>query len=131
MVAHGLTIPFAVRIPDWNHSIMNTMRNACEAVESWTRFLAEMRSLMKSFRNEYYRDAIQVNFRTSGQDADAPFRSFTAGFAKWRNETISEVVCQLAPLTSFVQQGFLGAFHRTKPEGWDEACKDVVLWVFS
>ena len=52
------------------------------------------------------------------------------GFAKWRHETISEVVCQLMPLTSFVQQGFPGVFRNTKPEGLDGACKDVELWVF-
>ena len=67
---HGLTFLFAVHIPDWNHIIMNTMRNV----------------------------AIQVDVRTLGQDADAPFRSLAAGFVKWRYETISEVVCQLAPL---------------------------------
>ena len=94
MVAHGLTFPFAVRIPDWNHIIMSTIRNASEAIECWPRFLAEMCSLTKCFRDEDYR------------------------------------VCQLAPLASFVQQGFLGAFHNTKPEGLDEACKDVELWVF-
>ena len=110
MVAHGLTFPFAVHIPGWNH--------CC------SRFLAEMRSLTKCFRNEDF------YFRTSGENADAPFRSFTAGFAKWRDETISEVVCQLAALASIVQQGFLGAFHNTKPEGLDEACKDVELMGF-
>ena len=61
---------------------------------------------------------------------DAPFRSFTVGFAKWRYETTGEIVCQLARLASFVQQGFLGALQNTKPEGSDEACKDAELWVF-
>ena len=82
VVAHGLTCLFAVHIPDWNHIVMNTMRNGCEAVECWPRFLAEMRSLTKCFHDEDYRVEIQVYFRTLGQDADAPFRSFTAGFCE-------------------------------------------------
>ena len=71
-------------MPDWNRLIMNTMRNACEAVESWPRFFAEMRSFTKCCRNEDCRVTIQVCFRTSGQNAHAPIRSFTVGFAKWR-----------------------------------------------
>ena len=35
IIAHGLTFPFAVHISDWNHIIMNTMCNACEAGECW------------------------------------------------------------------------------------------------
>ena len=91
---------------------MDTRRNACEAVESWPRLLAEMRSLTKCFRNEDCRVTIPFYFRTLGQNADAPFRSFTPGFAKWR-------LCASC---------FLGAFQNTKLEGLDEACKDVELW---
>ena len=39
MVVRGFSFPFAVHIPDWNHIIMNTMRNACEAVKCRPRFM--------------------------------------------------------------------------------------------
>ena len=120
VVAQGLTFPFALHIPDWNYIIMNTMSIACEAVECWSRSRAEMRSLTKCSRNEDCRVAIHVYH----------FRSFKAGSAKWRYVTVGEVVSQLAPSASFVQQGFLAAFHITHPERLDEACKDVELWVF-
>ena len=52
MVAHGLILSFAVHTPDLNH--MNTMRNACKAVECWPRFFPVVRRLTKCFRNEDY-----------------------------------------------------------------------------
>ena len=39
-IAHSFRFPFAVHVPDWKHIIMNTLRNACEAVECWPGFLA-------------------------------------------------------------------------------------------
>ena len=41
-----------------------------------------------------------------------------------------EVVRQLPPFASFAEQGFLGAVRNTKPEGLDDACKDIELWAF-
>ena len=84
-VAQSLTFPVAVHILDWNHIIMNTLRNACKAIECWPRFLARMRSLTNCFRNEDYRCAIQVYLQTLGQGVQR--------FGVWRYETMCEVVC--------------------------------------
>ena len=110
---------------------MNSSRNACEAIECWPRFLVSMRRLTTGFRNEDYGVSIQVYFRTLGQHAAAALsQRFSAGFGKWRHETICEAVCQLAPF-AFAEEGFLGAFRNTRPAGLDEVCKDIDLWVFS
>ena len=37
---------------------------------------------------------------------------------------------QLAPLASFVEEGFLGAFRNILPKRLDVECKDIELWVF-
>ena len=66
--AYCLTIPFAVRMPHWNRIIMYTLRNACETIECWPRFLARMRSSTICFRNEACRVAIQVYIQTLGQN---------------------------------------------------------------
>ena len=46
-----------------DHIIMNTMRNACEAVKCWPRLFAEMHSLTTCFRIEDYRVEMQVYVR--------------------------------------------------------------------
>ena len=124
-VAQGLTFPFAVHIPDWNHITMHALRNACEAIECWTGFLAQMRSLTKCFRNEDYTFAIQVRIRIQDQYAIAAFRSVTAGFAWWRYRSVT-----VGAIASFVEQGFLRAFRNTKPKGLDDGCKDIEWWGF-
>ena len=96
----------------------------------------EIRSLTKCYRDEDCRVAIQVYFRTLDQNADAPFRGFTAGFVKlalrdhWRGcVTVGAtgVVCS-ARLSGSIPQheersfgrGVQGRRARTEEAIWSE-----------
>ena len=60
---------------------------------------------------------------------------FTAGFAKWRYETVVDVMAQLIPLRHICEHEvreelFAHAQDRELIQGFFQACQDASLWIF-
>lgn len=87
----------ALRIGGWSHTLGNIMKAVANEFIRWPRFLGNMRSLCKFFKNDSYRLHIKRNARRIGLPANekALLRSFNASFAKWRYETVVEALSQL------------------------------------
>ena len=76
------------------------MKDICEADPDWPKLLEEMRVLCRFFRNEGYRNHLKNCLRGR---IDPNILEFSAGFLKWRYETIAEVIKQLLPLRHMCQ----------------------------
>jgi len=84
----------ALRIAGWSHTMGGVMKGAAENMPEWPSFLTNMRSLCKFYKNSTYRSHIRRKLELR-EDVNKSLLSFTAGFAKWRYETVYEVLRQL------------------------------------
>ena len=90
----------AMRIAGWSHSLGGIMKKVSQNFPMWPRYLAIMRSLCKFLRNHTYRAHFirKLQSISCPLDVSTLLKSFSAGFAKWRYETVFTVLSQLVPL---------------------------------
>jgi hypothetical protein len=85
--------PRAVRIPGWNHIYGGIMKK-CTEEHDWPKYTHYLQCLCRLFRNRTWVDHLK---RLHGGDAACVslWLPFSAGFAKWRYETLYVVMDQL------------------------------------
>ena len=136
LVKHGTRMwPRALRVAGWSHTQGNIMKSTAEAFPDWPMYLKHMRALCKCFRNYSYRKHIAKKLGSRYPEArlDALLRSFTAGFAKWRYETVVEVLRQLLKLRDLCENKlepelFVGAQDQDEMAAFFQACKAKDFW---
>ena len=84
----------AMRIGGWSHTMGNIMKSLASRFKDWPQNLSSMRSICKVFRNLTYRDHIRNKLELPPEEKKK-LKSFTAGFAKWRYETVPDVLTQI------------------------------------
>ena len=87
--------PRALRVGGWSHMMGNIMKAIAAKFDAWPVYLESLRALCKFFRNESYRSHIRRRLHGLPAELKRALKSFTAGFAKWRYETVPEVLTQL------------------------------------
>ena len=97
--------PRAIRVPGWCHVHANLMQFAVKLTEEWPTYLGHMRTLVSVWRNGTWRDHIVSSFRGDPRIQSLK-KTFTATFAKWRYETLAEVMSQLLQLRRFHEECF-------------------------
>lgn len=122
----------AMRIAGWSHTLGNIMKAVGTAFPLWPPYLAHMRSLCSFFRISEYRRHIAKSLRDP-PELNVLMKSFTAGFAKWRYETIVVVQDQLGALRPLCESYLNPAmFARAKDQveikAVFKACKDDKFW---
>ena len=91
----------ALRLGDWSHMFANLVKSATKAIPHWPKLLQMMRSLLSFFRNGSWRKHLA---RYIGTDtARKKLKSFTASLAKWRYETLFDVLDALLNVGNIAQ----------------------------
>ncbi|CAK0904653.1 unnamed protein product, partial [Prorocentrum cordatum] len=126
-------LPNAVRISGWSHTMGGVMKRIAEATPGWPLKIQHMRHLCRFFHNQGYRRHLQRLLRDRGLDLDKKLKFFTASFAKWRYETVADVVCQLAELRDLCELHmheslFPNIQERELLRDVLVACRDRSLW---
>ena len=125
----------AVRIAGWSHTMGNLMKALAEEFHMWPVYIKHLRVLCKFFKNDSYRTHIENKLKDF-PNINALVKSFTAGFAKWRYETVVEVLGQLGKLRQFCEEQLSASLKilfshvqdAAELEGVHEACKDKPFW---
>ena len=95
-------MPRALRIGGWSHMMSNLMKNLIISCSKWPRILLYLRALCRFFRNVSYREHLTTAFaNVDGVNVKLLFKSFKGTFAKWRFETLFDVLTSLQTLSSF------------------------------
>jgi hypothetical protein len=105
----------ALRIAGWSHTMGNIMKDTAEQFPQWPSFLGMMRSMVKFYKNTSYREHIRRRLVWTAEE-DKTLKHFTASFAKWRYETVFEVLRQLLDYRQYPHSchGSCSLAHRTK-----------------
>ena len=86
----------ALRIAGWSHTLGGVMKGVAEGMPQWPSSLEQMRHLVKFYKNNTHRNHIRRKLKSRLRpEVDKQLIHFTAGFAKWRYETIYECLRQL------------------------------------
>eukprot|EP00973_Karenia_brevis_P046375 6430363-Karenia_brevis.AAC.1 len=96
------------------------MKEAAHYFPDYPEWLQHLRCLCKFFRNDHYRAHLMkvLRGRCDGLDLDKLLKWFTAGFAKWRYETLVEVLRQLGDLRSLCEEHIVRPlFNSVEDEG--------------
>ena len=109
------------------------MKLVAERSTNWPRRLKHKRALCRFFRIQSYRTHIVRRLEGRLPDVKSRLKKFRAGFAKWRYETLVDVLRHLNPLRELCQHHFTREmFPRVQEEdliaGVLEACRDVDFW---
>ena len=127
-------MPVCLRIGGWSHSLGNTMKEICECFPRYPEMLAHMQKLCTFWRNDSYRKHISRLVRAPPElGIKQKLKSFTAGFAKWRYETMYDVQRQLKELRvlceSYMRRELLGQVEdEGLLNGVLDACRDSSFW---
>ena len=121
----------AMRLAGWSHQKGNLMKKSAGRFSKWPRFLGNMRVLCKTFRNKTYR----LHIRRHAKDllpSPTSLKSFTAGFAKWRYETVPVTLTQLVELRTLCERLdpklFKDPQDKEEMKRFFEACRDAEFW---
>lgn len=122
-----------LRIGGWSHSLSHVMESACKTVASWPDKLSKMRCLCRVWRNTSYRKHLSKKAFGGGvENVSKTLENFTAGFAKWRFETIYDVLRQLLGLRLVAEQLDRSYFEGVADEGdlrdFLKYCRDAEHW---
>lgn len=124
--------PRALRLAGWSHMMGNIMKTVAEKFPSWPSSLGKMRALCKFYKNNTYRQHIRRKMAFDEPALDSSLKSFTAGFAKWRYETVYEVERQLlrvrAVSAHLSPALFAHAQDQAEISSVFNACKDLAFW---
>ena len=124
--------PKALRMAGWSHTLGGVMKAVATKMDVWPQRLDCMRHLCKHFRNGTYRAHTSRKLRQPA-NLRRLLKGFTATFAKWRFETVTDVMTQLLPLCELCEDFMTEALwaHAQDQEeikSFIVACKDVALW---
>ena len=93
----------ALRMAGWSHALGGIMKGVATRMADWPKYLAHMRSLCKFSRNKSNRNHIVRRLREP-PNLEQLLSGFTASFAKWRYETVPEVLRQLVALRELCER---------------------------
>ena len=124
----------ALRIAGWSHTLGGIMKHLAEKSPDWPKDLGHLRALCKFWRISSYRTHIARRLK-GVENVENLCKSFTAGFAKWRYETVVQVLKQLTRRRAICQEHLKRA-HVMFPKAEDQelvssvcrACSDVPFW---
>ncbi|CAK0900189.1 unnamed protein product [Prorocentrum cordatum] len=89
-------LEFCVAVPDWHHLVAWCLKASLEALGEWPDILSTLRAHCRFFRNASYRESLVVWLKSHGHgDYSKTLKCFSASFAKWRFETVLEVINSL------------------------------------
>ena len=124
----------ALRIAGWSHTMGGVMKGIAEKIPQWPPSLTHMRALCKFYKNSSYRRHIRRKMDLE-PEADRSLIHFTAGFAKWRYETVFEVQRQLLRVRVVSQLLQPQLFARPQDQELFiqvmAACRDAPFWRFT
>ena len=126
----------ALKIPDWSHIFGNLMKYSVNKIENWATVLISIRYLCRFFRIYDWRQQIIVKLQTNYPEVKQLLKYFTAKLAKWRYETLSEVLRQLL-LLRFWCETYLSEIDEWFPafedqdllQGVKHACGWTEFWI--
>ena len=136
LVKHGERLfPLALKLYGWSHLWGNVMKTIGKSNEHWPSILEAARDLCSFYRLGGWRDHLALMLRPQHTFDLSPLKSFSAGFAKWRYETITVVFESLVRLRQISEKGVRSEFFEnfqdrallTRVLKW---CADAPLWVF-
>ena len=105
--------PNALRMAGWSHTMGNIMKFAAESFSQCPVYLKHQRELCKFFKNHTYRKHIVRTLGPAHPELKTQLAGFTAGFAKWRYETLFQVFKQLLRLRALCENHVVGLRHMT------------------
>ena len=126
----------ALRISGWSHPVGNIMREIAMLHPDWPEVLSKLRDLTRFFRVQAWRQHLQRALKHHHEvNAGRKLRFFSAGFAKWRYETLARVLEQLAPLRPICEHYIEGGMFPSFKDGELlqsvlRSCQDQELWRF-
>jgi hypothetical protein len=93
-------MPRCLRIGGWSHTLGNTMELVVKSYPApgWPEILDFLRVLCRIFKNSSYRQHLAKKIKIPNVDVFQLLRDFSAGFAKWRFETLDHVLSELGAL---------------------------------
>ena len=126
-------MPRALRIGGWSHSLGNMMKDHCCHFPCYPQWLGHLRALCAFFRNETFRQHLMRIVRAPGLNLKKALKTFTAGLAKWRYETLPDALWQLGKLRTLCEQHLRRElFGEVQDEGFLtsvlNACRDKAFW---
>ena len=130
--ANSRQFKYALRVAGWSHTLGGIMKKIAEGMDEWPQSLGKMRALVKFYKNGTYRSHIRRKLKLA-PELDQTLKNFTASFAKWRYETVAEVLMQLLNVRE-VSELPLPTELFAKPQDPDEmatvmaACRDKPFW---
>ena len=114
----------------------NLMKSTATRLNYWPRYLRHMRELCRFFKNDSYRQHIRRRLHPlSALAKEALGKAFTAGFAKWRYETVAEALRQIGDLREVCEKLTILLFAHAQEQDHIarvmEACRDAkfLSWV--
>jgi hypothetical protein len=129
--------PQALKIPDWSHIMGNMMKHAAYKVSKWKEISESLRALCKFFRCTDWRNRIISKVEADYPESRGLLKTFTARQAKWRYQTLFDVLGQLLPLR-YLAETFLVDIDLMFTQFEDKdllsevkaACRWSDLWIF-
>ena len=126
-------MPRAVRIGGFSHSLGNLMKDACHQFPAYPQYLTFCRALCTFFRSEAIRKHMILLIDAPALNLPVLLKSFTAGFAKWRYETLVDVMTQLMALRELCEshmrkEYFGGLRDQENLQVVLEACAHKAFW---
>ena len=124
----------ALRVAGWSHAQGNIMKAVAFAAPDWPEIVEQLRALCKFFRNRSHRLHLARRLDGVVGDIQKRLRFFTASFAKWRYETVDDVLKQLLALRDICEDHFDGPLFFGTAQDQEEisavhrACKNKRLW---
>ena len=129
-------LPNAVRVGGWSHGWGNVMKTGSAKCSQWPQRLSQMQVLTSFLRNETWRTYIAKSCKqigAAGVEMDALTHT-VHGFAKWRYETIGNVMRDLLKLRSACRhvraEWFQNPQDKEQLKECLAACADEELWDF-
>ena len=121
----------ALRLAGWSHTLGNVMKTIANKFKDWPQHLGSMRKICKVFRNDSYRQHMQRRLRLPAEQKKR-LDSFTAGFAKWRYETVPDVltqICRLRDICALLQPAlFAHVQDQEEMSAFFKAIMDGSFW---
>ena len=128
--------PHAVFDADWDNVVACLIRHTMVYLPSYARRLAQLQDICTIFKIEDYRVACRISLRGKGPDAIMDYLMvFKAPFAKWRYETLKDVVKQVSGRRAFYENCFERAMLGAVEDcalfvSVEHLCKDREFWVW-
>ena len=126
-------MPNALRIGGWSHSIGNVMKGSGNYFPSYALWLGHLRSLCRFFRVGSYRSHLVRMVGNQIPGLADTLKGFTAGFAKWRYETLDDCMMQLLKLRVLCEEHMVRCIFNQVKDIYEldsclKTCSDRKFW---